>query len=272
MSRENIGQTIKVALLLCIISSIVVSTTAVLLRSRQEANKKNEYRKNILIAAGLIDSSTHPTQDEIDRQFRKIHVKAIVLKTGQETDKVNLDTYIPFEAASSSNSGRELTQTEDQAGIKYLENISLVYFLKDQEGEISQYIFPIRGYGLWSTMHGFLSLDYDLQTIKGITFYEHKETPGLGGEIENASWQHSFAGKLAFDDHQQPIIEVVKGTVSEATPGHEHKVDGLSGATITSNGVTNLLKFWLGNTGFGPYIQRERKQHTHPQHITRNEM
>jgi Na+-transporting NADH:ubiquinone oxidoreductase subunit C len=106
-------------------------------------------------------------------------------------------------------------------------------------------------------MYGFLALDKDLATIRGLSFYKHGETPGLGGEVDNPVWKAKWPGRLAFGEAGTPDIHVIKGAAGpvESDP---HRVDGLSGATITSNGVTHLLRFWLGENGFGPYLSKLR--------------
>jgi Na+-transporting NADH:ubiquinone oxidoreductase subunit C len=103
-------------------------------------------------------------------------------------------------------------------------------------------------------MYGFIALEKDLQTVSGLTFYEQKETPGLGGEVENPQWKKQWAGKKVFDAEGKVALQVVKGSAEG-----EYGVDGLSGATITSNGVTNLVHYWLGPSAFGPFIENQRK-------------
>ena len=103
----------------------------------------------------------------------------------------------------------------------------------------------------------FLALNPNARTIRGLTFYEHKETPGLGGEVDNPRWKALWPGRLATDENGVPKISVVKGRAGPVSEDPYH-VDGLSGATITSNGVTNLMDFWLGENGFGPYLSKQR--------------
>ena len=98
-----------------------------------------------------------------------------------------------------------------------------------------------------------LALAPDTTTIEGITFYEHGETPGLGGEVDNPSWKALWIGRQAFDDNWQPAIEVIKGCCRTGRRG-PLRVDGLSGATLTARGVSNLVRFWLGENGFEPYL------------------
>jgi Na+-transporting NADH:ubiquinone oxidoreductase subunit C len=121
------------------------------------------------------------------------------------------------------------------------------------EQGIEKIILPIKGYGLWSTLYGFLALESDLQTVAGIGFYEHAETPGLGGEIDNPNWKASWVGKQAYNQGEFAIT-VLKGRVDLDRAGSESQIDGLAGATLTTKGVDNLLKYWLGEQGFQPLI------------------
>ena len=99
---------------------------------------------------------------------------------------------------------------------------------------------------------GFLVLEADANTVFGLQFYEHAETPGLGGEVDNPSWRAKWAGKLVYSTQGIPNIEVVRGHVTSKGHSARHQVDGLAGATLTSRGVTNLLQYWLSEQGFGP--------------------
>ncbi len=122
-------------------------------------------------------------------------------------------------------------------------------------------VLPVEGYGLWSTLYGFIALEADLTTIRGITFYQHGETPGLGGEVDNPNWKRKWVGRKAFGPEGEVKIHVVKGL---AGPPSEdpYEVDGLSGATITSRGVSHLVQFWLGEQGFGPFLEKLEQKGT----------
>ena len=119
-------------------------------------------------------------------------------------------------------------------------------------------ILPVSGMGLWSTLYGFVALDADLRTIRGLTFYEHGETPGLGGEVDNPRWKALWPGRRAFGADAEVRIEVIRGRAGPADVD-PHRVDGLAGATMTGRGVTNMLRFWLGEHGFRPYLERLRE-------------
>lgn len=263
MSRDSIGFTFLVSAALCVACSILVSGAAVGLRGRQEMNKENERKKNILSAAGLIEPGESVDIGKIyDERVQGI---IIDLNTGQVvTDDKELfpdpQEYDQKAAADNPKMSIAIKPSEDLAGIKRRENYSWVYLINDEDGKLSQYVLPIRGKGLWSTLWGFLALDTDLNTIAGLTFYEHGETPGLGGEVDNPKWKAQWRGKEVYGKDFETEIEVIKGNVNPESPNAIHEVDGLSGATITSRGVSHLLDFWLGNLGFKPYLESLREK------------
>jgi Na+-transporting NADH:ubiquinone oxidoreductase subunit C len=131
-----------------------------------------------------------------------------------------------------------------------------VYLAKDGS-KLQQIILPVEGKGLWSTMRGYLAVAPDGNTIKGFQFYEHGETPGLGDQVDKPEWRALWVGKKIYGDDNTPRLKVVKGFVQRgnSNPDAIHEVDGLSGATLTGNGVTRLLRHWTGPEGFGPYLE-----------------
>src|SRR5690606_33924929 len=120
--------------------------------------------------------------------------------------------------------------------------------------ETSKIIIPVKGYGLWSTLYGFMALETDVNTVVGLVFYEHGETPGLGGEVDNPNWRAKWVGKEVYDENGNVAISVIKGTVDPGAPQAIHQVDGLSGATLTARGVHNMLHFWLGESGYKSFL------------------
>lgn len=248
-SKETAQKTILVALLLCIVCSVIVSVMAVILRPMQETNKSLDKKHNILAVAGIEDNSK-----TVDALFAQITPKLVDLKGGQFTDLFELETYDMRAAAKDEDLSVSLTQEDDIASIKRHAKYATVYLIEDQ-GVIDRIILPVSGYGLWSTLHGFIALDADFNTVAGISFYEHSETPGLGGEVDNLAWKRSWIGKKVYrDDDLIPDLGLIKGKVNAASADAEWQIDGLAGATLTSNGVSNLIKFWLGENGFLPFL------------------
>ncbi len=255
VKRDGVGKTLGVALAVCFICSLVVSSAAVALRPLQEANKTLDMRRNILLAAGLL---TEGEQANVDELFKKIEPKVVDLASGQFITEVTPEEFDARKAAKDPQQSITLTAGDDIAGIKRRANYCIVYLLKDGD-RLKRVVLPVHGKGLWSTMYGLLALDADLKTVRSFGFYEQAETPGLGGEVDNPSWKAQWNGKRAFDDDGTPDIRVIKGTVNPESPEAAHEVDGLAGATITGRGVEHLLRFWLGEEGYGPLLENLRE-------------
>lgn len=248
-NNDTIQKTVTVTLLLCIVCSIIVSAASVVLKPAQIANKQLDFNRNILAAAGLYQEGV-----PVAEQFKQIEIRVIDLRTGKFTSDVDAQSYDQRKAAKDPKLSESLEKKVDIAGLKRKEYYAQVYLVKDQGG-LSKLILPIRGYGLWSTLYGFLALEEDLQTVVGIGYYEHAETPGLGGEVDNPAWKALWPGKKVHDRSGNVALSVVKGKVSASAPGAEYKIDGLSGATLTTNGVDNMIKFWLGDNGYASFIK-----------------
>lgn len=249
-NNDSIKKTITVTLLLCIVCSVVVSTAAVLLRPAQETNKELDFKRNILAAAGLMEEGR--SVEEIFEE--RVTAKVVDLETGKFTDEVDPTTYEQRKAAKDPARSLPLSGEDDIAGISRRERYSIVYLVEGQQGELQTIILPVRGYALWSTLYGFLALEEDARTVVGLGFYEHAETPGLGGEIDNPNWKSLWPGKVVYDEQGDVAVKVAKGAVNPDSPEAEYTVDGLSGATLTSRGVQNLLQFWLSDQGYKPFL------------------
>ncbi len=260
MAKESFFKPFYSVLVLAFVCSFLVSLASVGLRPLQEANREMERKKNILLAAGLYKEDA-----DINKLFARVEPRIIDLETGNfvPEDQLSPDDYDQIAAANDPELSRKLKKEQDLAGIRRLEKYSLIYLVKDEDGGLSQIVFPVRGKGLWSTMYGYVALDKDLNTIVGLAFYEHGETPGLGGEIENPAWLAGWHGKKLFDEAGKVALSVVKGASRASDEAAVHEVDGLSGATLTGDGVTRLFHFWFDGQGFGPFINRMRKEEQH---------
>ena len=248
--KESVQKTLTVALLLCLICSVMVSVAAVLLRPMQEKNKDLDVRRNILTAAGLMEEGV-----PIEELFAPIETIMIDLATGEQID---FDPgYDQKKAARNPLLSVNIPSELDLAGIGRRAKSVVVYMVREY-GELSRMVLPIHGKGLWSTMYGLIVLNKDTTTIEGITFYSQQETPGLGGEVDNPLWKKKWKGKKIHDNTGQIILRVIKGAVNSENPHAIHQIDGLSGATITSNGVENTIHYWLGEHALGPFLAKVR--------------
>ena len=255
-SNDSTSKTLMVALALCIVCSVIVSGAAVILKPIQEINKTLDRKRNILAAAGMLEKNA--TGEDINKQFSDINTRVVDLNTGKfADDAVDLARYDPLKAAKDPDLSEALTTKQDLAKISRREHYAIVYLVENPQGDIEKVILPIRGYGLWSTLYGFIALESDGNTIAGLGFYEHGETPGLGGEVDNPRWKAFWPGKQVYRDGEVEI-GLVKGSVDPADVDASWEVDGLAGATLTSKGVTNLVHFWLGKNGFEPFLNNLR--------------
>ncbi|MDT8446339.1 MAG: Na(+)-translocating NADH-quinone reductase subunit C [bacterium] len=253
MSNDSIKKTLGVAFAVCIVCSVMVSAAAVALRPLQEANKARETKKNILQAAGIYEPGMN-----IEEGFKVVEPRLVDLATGNfvEGDPVAYDTK---KESKDPKKAIHLDADQDIAKIRQIAPKQVVYLLK-KDGQLQTLILPVYGKGLWSTMYAFVALSGDANTVKGLSFYEHGETPGLGGEVDNPLWKAQWPGKKLFDKQGHLKIQLVKGGVDPSKPGVQHKVDGLSGATLTARGVEDLIRFWMGKEGYGPLLEQIRKQ------------
>lgn len=245
--NESIVKTIGVAFAVCLICSLVVSASAVSLRDLQKENKLNDKRIKILQVADIYDPSI-----SIAEQFSELESKFIDFNTGLLMDEYNnfsIDDYDQIIVTKDPNLSSKVPTSEDIAIIKNRENVGKIYILRDEIGAIDKLVLPIRGYGLWGTLYGYISIEDDFNTVSGIEFYDHKETPGLGAEVDNPKWKAQWKGKKINNDSGELMI-----TVAKTQKYKDHHIDALAGATLTSNGVDNLVKFWMGEAGFKKFL------------------
>ena len=258
MNNDSVRRTVLVALAVCMVCSVLVSTAVVLLRPRQEENRRIDQLKSILIAVDLYthDREVIPTYQE---RIRRLTVNlATGMEAEQEMRAAGLDPerYDLRAAVLRPDHSEAVDAADDLANLRRRPRWVHVYLVME-EGRASRVVLPIFGMGAWSTLYGFLALDVDLNTVRGITFYEHGETPGLGGEVDNPRWQAQWPGKLLRDERGVYRLEVVKGMADPTRPEQKrHAIDGLSGSTVTTRGVDNMLRYWLNEAGYGPFFER----------------
>ena len=247
-SRDSIANTLVVAIGVSLVCSVLVSASAVVLRPLQLENA-DLYRKQIVLdVAGLYEPG-----DDINAAFEQIEARLVDLSTG---DYVEGDAN-SFDAAAAANDpdlGVAIAPADDIASVGRRSSIAPVYIVRDGRG-IDQVIPPVQGAGLWSTLYGYLSVEADGNTVRGLRFYEHAETAGLGDQIDRPDWRALWPGKELYDSNGDAVIEVVRGKAPDG-PNLIHQVDGMSGATLTGQGVMYLVRYWVGPDAFGPFLNR----------------
>ncbi|WP_417662695.1 Na(+)-translocating NADH-quinone reductase subunit C [Pseudomonas sp.] len=254
--KESTARTLLVALLVCLVCSVFVAGAAIALKPAQQDNRLLDKQRSILAIAGL--GNPGMSGKEVKSLFDgRITAKIVDLQTGTFSDAKDPLKYEPLQGAKDPSESVALTPEQDLAKLKRRERYTIIY-LVETDGKLDKVVLPIRGQGLWSTLYGFIALQADLDTVSGFGFYQHAETPGLGGEVDNPKWKGLWPGKTVYSDDGKVAISVVKGGVDPKSPKAVHQVDALAGATLTSNGVDHLLKFWMGEQGFGPFLTKLR--------------
>ena len=230
-------------LIITALFGLLLALAASALRERQQFNEEVNVKRNILMAVGVLDRDREMELDEIDAMYQESVQSFAVDPDGMVIEGVSgesLDLEVVLQDPDTSRHRYPVFMATDAAG-------STVYAI------------PVFGKGLWSTLYGYLALEADLETVRGMTFYAHGETPGLGAEIEQAWFQDNFVGKKIYDAGELRTIQVVKGTVENRIqdPGdRDYFVDGISGATITGRGVSNLLETKVAL--YEPFFRRIR--------------
>ena len=225
MDRNSNQYTFMFALIVCVVCSFALSLVSEGLREKKELNVALDIKKNILKAVDLNTPLPEKVtvQEILDVYEQKIE-EMVINAEGEVVGEVSIEDAQKNEA------------------------LYPLYAYKEDD-EIIAYCFPIIGKGLWSTLYGYFALEPDAITVRGITFYKHGETPGLGAEIEQDWFQDNYKGKKIWDikNNLLSTTKVIKGKVVDKVSDEEAPfyVDGISGATMTSKGVTEMVDKWL---------------------------
>ena len=248
--KERPGYVLLVATLVCVVCALLVSSAVVLLRPIQDRNALLQRQRNILEVAGLYQAG-----QPVDAQFGRIEPHVVDLATGEYVEGADAVRFDIAKSARDPQGSDAVAADADVARIHRRPRHMPVFLVRGDAG-LDTVILPMHGYGLWSTMYAYVALDGRGERVKGVTFYSHAETPGLGAEIENPRWRQGWVGKRLLGDDGSVRFDIAKG--APAADAADFHVDALSGATLTSNGVENMVHFWLGEQGYGPFLARLR--------------
>ena len=254
LPNDSIAKMLLVTVTLSLVCSVLVSSSAVLLKPLQMRNVELARKARILEVAGLMEP-----ERSIDELFAGVEPRLVDLDTGEFSEAFDPATYDQRIASRDPDLSRAIEPWNDIAGIGRKARYAPVYLVKSA-GEVEKVVLPVHGYGLWSTMYGFLALSGDGQEVLGLTFYQHAETPGLGGEIENPRWLERWVGKRIYGPEGEVRLQVVRGSVGPGDEWADWAIDGISGATLTADGVSNMVKYWLGEDGFKPFLVRLQEE------------
>ena len=251
MSKNSMTNTLIVTIGLCLLCSLIISTAAVALRPLQEQNHIRELNHSILQVAGIYRPGI-----AIETLMKHIEVRMVDLERGTYVDSPPATGFDMVEAARTADRGRPLDKQQDIAGIGFVPRYAKIY-LVHENNQLHRIVLPVYGYGLWSTLYGFIALEPDANTVYTLQFYQHGETPGLGGRVDDPKWRALWHGKKIYAAGTSPQLSVVKVPPRKSDPDFAYKVDGLSGATLTSLGVSHMIKFWFGQLGYRKFLEKQ---------------
>ena len=240
-----------VAVLVALVCAVVVSTTSVALKPLQEAHLEAEREARM---AAMLDALPGMREVMEEAGVDALETRIVDLATGAFVSEIDPAGFDYQAAANDPASSTEVPAEMDVAGIRRRPLHAPVHLL-ERDGELLLIVLPVSGAGYQSTLRAMLALQADLMTVAALTITEQGETPGLGARIAEPAWQALWPGKQVADEDGEIVISVVRG---QATSPHE--VDGISGATRTGNGVANALQYWLGDHGFGPFLDRLERE------------
>lgn len=249
MVQDSPARAVLVTLLVALVCAFFVSITAVTLRPNYTANLEAERLKRLGSIVLALQEVSGPVSQE------SIQARVVNLESGSYVDSIDPASFDARRAARNPAQSSAIPPDLDLAGIKRREDHAVVYLVGGDDEDVDVVILPVWGVGYQSALHGFLALDGSASRVVAFRIYEHGETPGLGSRVQDPEWEESWSGKRAFDDNGTVLIRV-------AGPGgadRSSRVDAISGATRTSLGVSTMVRFWLGEFGFGPYLARLRQ-------------
>ena len=259
MSGESPLRTLMVVFTVALVCSILVSVSAIGLRPIQLQNELIERYRNIVMLTGLTEEGQDLSDEEILAAVEQLDIRVVNLDTGAFEPDLDPDDVNSRSAVNDPERSTEIATEEDLARLGRRAIHEVVYLVRVGDG-IERVILPIHGQAMWSTLYGFLALESDLNTIAAVTFYEQAETAGLGDQITHSSWQAEWQGREMFGGGGTVLFRVASGNVEPGSRAARHEVDGLSGATVTANAVTSLIRFWFGPNGYGPFLDSLKNQ------------
>ena len=258
MTKDSPKKAILAVMLTAIICSSLVSAAVVMLRPIQWNNLLLEQSRNVMQLTGLLDAHEMPDNDEMLALYKSLDRRIVHIDAAAFDDTLDPDTFDKRRAVNDPELGTGIPTGIDQASLGRRSRFAPVYIVWKGE-EMERIILPVRGAGMWSMLYGFISLQSDLNTIAGMSFYEQNETPGLGDQITHEHWLEQWQGRQIYDEHGQPWFSVSEGVVAEGSEAARYQVDALTGATITGNAVTALVHYWFGPHGYQDFLNAMRE-------------
>jgi Na+-transporting NADH:ubiquinone oxidoreductase subunit C len=256
MQNESLLRTLSIASIVIFVCALVISSTVVFLRPLQAANKAPNSYQHILAVADLVETQNAAASNEqMLGLFQQVETQLLDLNSAKATtqyDRLELDYR---KAENDKHASTMIDKEFDAAKIVRRPNKMPIYWIHSNKTE-AKLVLPIYGKGMWSTIHGYIALEEDLNTISGVNFYEQSDTPGIGEKIQNAQWLNKWKGKKLYDNNNVLSLKISSNVKS--TGKRHHQIDGISGATQTVDGIFNIIHYWFGSQGYKPFLDYQK--------------
>ncbi len=259
MDNNDPRKAVIVVALVAVICSSLVSAAVVLLRPIHLNNQLLERSRNIMQLTGLVAPGQRLDDEQMLALFKSLDMRIADIDTGGFDDSIDANTFDQRRSAGDPRLAVAVPANQDLAKLGTRSRFATVYLVWEGNA-LKRIILPIRGAGMWSMLYGYLALEGDMNTIAAASFYEQTETPGLGDQITRPDWLAKWRGRKVYDDLGDPVFAVGPGRIAPDSPAALHRVDALTGATITGDAVTSLVHYWLGPHGFQPLLNQLREQ------------
>lgn len=260
MNNDSPVKAFVVVLLTALICSSLVSAAVVVLRPIQLNNQMVERSRNIIRLTGLVDEGVTPSDEAMLELYQDMDVRILDIDQATFNDELDPLSFDARRAVNNPELGVDIPPDQDLANLGRRSRFAPVYMVLTEDGKLDRLILPVRGTGMWSMIYGYIALESDLNTIASVTFYEQNETPGLGDQIMRPEWQALWKGRHIYDEVGDPRFAVNHGKVEPGSSTWLYEVDALTGATVTADAVTAMIRYWFGPDGYRDFLNRLREQ------------
>lgn len=253
MSNGSPRKALLVVILTAAVCSSLVSAAVVILRPIQLDNQMLVQGRNIIQLTGQLPAEQKLGDEQLLELFKSLDARLVNLDEARFDDAFDPRLFDMRRAVNDPELGVAVPAGMDLASLGRRSRYAPVYLVWRGD-ELDRIILPVRGAGMWSMIYGYIALQADLNTVAGMTFYEQNETPGLGDQITRKHWLEQWQGREVYNDQGKPVFRVSDDTVRPGSDAVRFEVDALSGATVTANAVTALIRYWFGENGYGPFL------------------
>ena len=254
MNKDSPAKALLVVLSVALVCSLLVSITVVTLRPVQYRNQLIEQSRKIMDLTGLIEPGEILSEAAMKEAVGQLDMRLLDIDQGKFSSVMDPADFDPRAARSDPELSVAIPDSDDLAGLGRRESFAVIYLIW-QGANVDRIILPVYGQGMWSTLYGYIALEADLNTIAAMTFYEQAETAGLGDQVQSREWLGKWRGRKIYSDAGSVRFRVASSVVAPDSPEASYEVDVMTGATITGDAVTRLIRYWFGPQGYAPFIE-----------------